>query len=100
MDNTNDTTPPTPHISLQDVTTLLQSYGWTPGRIAAITAASERDWLESRERAYRLADATDARAARLAAQAAPPQPTGTATRVARPKVKRVAPGTGTATIQF
>lgn len=100
MDNTNDTTPPTPHISLQDVTTLLQSYGWTPGRIAAITDASERDWLESRERAYRLADATDARAARLAAQAATPQPTGTATRVARPKAKRVAPGTGTATIQF
>ncbi len=95
MDNTNDTTPPTPHISLQDVTTLLQSYGWTPGRIAAITAASERDWLESRERAYRLADITDARAARLAA-AAPPQPTGTATRVSRPKAKRVkaAPGEG------
>ena len=99
MDNISTTTPPTPHLTLQDAVSLLQSYGWTPGQITTITAQTDLDWIESRERAQRLADITDARAALLAA-AAPPQPTGTATRVARPKVKRVAPGTGTATIQF
>ena len=94
--NTNTTGAPTPHLSLQDAVELLRSYGWTPGQITAVTEQTELDWVESRERAYRLADHTDARAARLAAQAAPPQPTGTATRVARPKAKRVkaAPGEG------
>ena len=103
MDNTNTTTPPTPHLSLQDAADLLRSYGWTPGQVTAITAQTDLDWIESRERAQRLADYTDARAARLAAieaarQAAHqrPQAVGTATRMPKVKAKKVRPGTGTA----
>ena len=103
MDNTNTTTPPTPHLSLQNAADLLRSYGWTPGQVTAITAQTDLDWIESRERCYRLADATDARAARLAAieaarQAAHqrPQAVGTATRMPKVKAKKVRPGTGTA----
>jgi hypothetical protein len=105
MDNTNDTTPPTPHTTLQDAADLLCSYGWTAGQVTAITAHTDIDWIESRERAYKLADANDARAARLAAIEAArmaahqrPQPTGTATRMPKVKAKKVAPGTGTSTM--
>ena len=101
--NTNTTGAPTPHLSLQDAVELLRSYGWTPGQITAVTEQTELDWVESRERAYRLADHTDARAARLAAieaarQAAHqrPQAVGTATRMPKVKAKKVRPGTGTA----
>ena len=64
MDTINTTGLPTPHLSLQDAVELLQAYGWTAGQITAITAQTELDWLESRERAYRLADISDARAAK------------------------------------
>ena len=105
MDNTNNTTPPTPHITLQDAAALLRSYGWTPGQVTAITVQTDLDWIERRERCYRLADYTDARVARLAAieaarQAAHqrPQATGTATRMPKVKAKKVRPGTGTTTM--
>ena len=105
MDNTNTTTPPTPHISLQDAAALLRSYGWTPGQVTAITVQTDLDWIESRERAYKLADYNDARAARMAAIEAArmaahqrPQATGTATRIPKPKAKKIVPGTGTSTM--
>ena len=94
MDDTNNTTPPTPHLTLQDAADLLRSYGWTSGQVTAITEQTEKDWIESRERAYRLADHTDAKAARLAA-AQRPQATGSSTRMPKPKLRKVAPGTGT-----
>ncbi len=59
MQNTNTT--------LHQAAQLLQSYGWQAGKVEPLTEDSEWDWLESRERAYKLADYTDARAARLAA---------------------------------
>ena len=103
MDNTNTTGVPTPHLSLQDAADLLRSYGWQAGKVEPVTTASEKDWLQSRERAQRLADYNDARAARLAAieaarQAAHqrPQAVGTATRMPKVKAKKVRPGTGTA----
>jgi len=101
MDNTNNTTPPTPHISLQDAAALLRSYGWTPGQVTAITDATEADWLQSRERAYRLADYNDARAARMAHTTTTiTGGTGSSTRMpSAPKAKRpkkAAAGTGTA----
>jgi hypothetical protein len=92
MKNTNTT--------LHQAAQLLQSYGWQVGKVEPVTTASEKDWIESRERAYRLADATDARAARMAAQATTIDSTGTATRIAPPpkakRPKKAAPGTGTA----
>lgn len=105
MDTTNDTTVPAPHLTLQDAAALLQAYGWTPGQITTITTQTDLDWIESRERAARLADYTDARAARLAAIEAArmaaqqrPQATGSSTRMQKPKLKKVAPGTGTSTM--
>ena len=86
MQNTNTT--------LHQAAQLLQRYGWQAGKVEPVTDASEKDWLESRERAYRLADHTDAKAARLAA-AQRPQATGSSTRMPKPKLRKVAPGTGT-----
>ena len=92
MKNTNTT--------LHQAAQLLQSYGWQAGKVEPVTEASERDWVEARQRARRLADATDARAAKLAAQATTIGSTGTATRIAAPptakRPKKAAPGTGTA----
>ena len=105
--NTNDTGVPMPHTTLQDAADLLRSYGWTPGQVTAITEQTELDWIESREIAYRLADANDARAARqatieaarLAAVATTTGGAGSSTRIAAPpkakRPKKAAPGTGT-----
>jgi hypothetical protein len=95
--NTNDTGVPTPHISLQDAADLLRSYGWPPGQVTAITVQTDLDWIESRERAYKLADYNDAKAARMAAHQRP-QPTGTAARMPKVKAKKVAPWAGTASM--
>jgi len=77
----------------------LEQRGWQAGKVEPVTTASERDWIESRERAYRLADYTDARAARMAAHAATTGSAGSSSRIApSPKVKRpkkAAPEPGT-----
>jgi hypothetical protein len=78
---------------LQTAAAFLSS-DWQAGKVQPVTTASERDWLQSRERAYRLADYTDAQAARQAAHQRP-QATGTATRMPKVKAKKVVPGTGT-----
>ena len=85
---------------LEAAAELLEQYGWYALKVQPITDATERDWIESRERAYKLADANDAKAARLAAQATNTGGTGTATRIAAPakakRAKKVPAGTGTA----
>ena len=96
MQNTNTT--------LYQAAQLLQSYGWQAGKVQPVTTASEKDWIESRERAYRLADYNDARAARQAGIEAArmaahlPQPTGSSSRMPKPKTRKVVPGTGTSTM--
>ncbi len=85
---------------LEAAAELLEQYGCYALKVQPITEASERDWIESCERCYRLADYNDARAARLAAVATTTGGAGSSTRIAStPKAKRqkkAAPGTGTA----
>ena len=84
--------------ALREAAALLQSHGWTAGRTESITDQSEREWQKARIRAYHLADATDARAARKAAQEAQAHSSSSSTRIRSHKAKqgkKHTPGTGT-----